>query len=432
METLRQPTTNFSPPLRLNASPETPTKVYAFDLGIARQYAVEHGSAYLKDFLRDVRYYTGETYGKLSADVYNHEIHDSHSGHSEIGFWRGTEWVPARNSYAKVANDLTKPEWYRHRAQRDWQWVLNIESKLNQTPGQENIPWVDLSPTAYKVSLEERRDANFNLHSFARVHWRSGNKLVSVAHRNYLSESSQPEFFKLLTGKEATVEEMLGRVEDLKEGLTVTDVPALAQNIYNATPEQFKVHIPEEEQDMKDVQDIENILTSTQPLLLDLYRQMMDQYVPNTRVLKSFKRWEMLVKAMAKGEAIDLEAIQHIGRSAPDRKKALIALRRFEDMAYEPGKNDCGNGVGMGNLTGGGKVRLPGTVLALSGSSLTEQSKNDPNYWHEGECINPECAHPKGEKLVVGPCKICRDCDSEITFKEKLTIFSGSKPGARS
>lgn len=448
METLRQPTTDFYPHthnnlvsldryrqtrdvgkslIQITPSQEASTKVYAFDLGVARQYALQHGYSYKNDFLKDVRYYANETYGKVSADVYSHEIKDREDGHSEIGFYRGTEWVSANESYAKVANDVTKPEWYRLRAQRDWQWVLNIEAKLNETKGQEDIPWVDVSPTAYKVSLEERRKANFNLHSFARVHWRSGNKLVSVAYRNYLDESSQPEFFKALTGKDSTTGEMLGKVENLKEGVAVTDVNNIAQAIYDATPKHQRVEIPEEEKDMKDKKEMKDYMHMTQPLLDSLYNQMVNPRVSNARVLENFKTWEKMLKALTKGETVDIDAIRYSHKSTLHKKRAQKELQRFQMMDYNPGRNDCGNGVGMniGNRrTDGRRSMIPGSSVSVGLDSDEERAKRDPLYWKPipQECVDPGCSH-KGHKVTVGPCNICIDCEERHTQKAKLRSY---------
>ena len=145
---------------------ETSITPFAFDLSREYELAQEYGGNYKKYFIENAHYYAKESYGRVPVSEYEHKILTFSDGSAKLVL--GPDNMSARQSYLEPALDISKPEWYRKRSMADVKWVDSIQLQLAEAS--EGDTFIDISPTEYGVSVEERKKWGYGYHSFARVH----------------------------------------------------------------------------------------------------------------------------------------------------------------------------------------------------------------------------------------------------------------------
>lgn len=324
---------------------------FSFDLSVERELILRYGDDYWEHFRSNAIYYANETYGKVREDQYKHEVFKKDHGY-EVGYWIGKQWVDARNSYAQVAQDVTRPAWVRRRALGDVKWVDSILKHLNN--GDFHKILVDLSPTEFEIPLEERKREQFNKHSFVRLHEvqeEEGRlRLVSTPLRNYLCLEEQEKLFQILTGKFIEGKKLLGTVEVLNPDTDVNLVWQNIQELYSNTPLERKITIPKEDYFQKTTEEMKEVLDLLDGYLQGIFKLMKNHSVAEEVIEKQFHAWETAVRKLIRGEEIDKEFFANFNPDSLLQKKvqgASVIQNIVRD--YRPEANDCpGSGSGFG------------------------------------------------------------------------------------
>ena len=362
---------------------------FAFDL--SREYALaqEFGSGYKKLFIENAHYYAKESFGKVPVSEYEHKIMTLSDGRSRLVL--GPDNTSARKSYLDPALDTSKPEWYRKRSMGDVRWVDSMEEKLQDAV--EGDTFIDLSPTEYDVSVEERKKWGYGYHSFARVHKvvveGGQKKLVSRAVRNYLDAPEQEELFKNLTGKEARVDQLLGRVEKVNPATSQAYIKAISEKLYDITPGDRKIIPPQEiVGQIKSEEEMDDALLKIDVWLMAIY-EMMEWGEDPQVVLEKFRGWENAVKDYIDGKDI-LEKFEDITidemRIAIYGGNALVT--DLVGREYEAGMNGCGLGSGLNEV--------PRTYNVMTYESMTATSGPGEN------CPEIKCGGTKEDGTPCG------------------------------
>lgn len=349
--------------LKLNAFPDgshdllpTPESVpqksapFAFDLGREYQLAQEYQEGYRKYFIENAHYYAKESYGRVPVSEYEHKIMESYEG---LILTLGPDNQPAERSYMQPVVDASKPEWYRRRSMGDVRWVQQMQVLLQDS--QDGDTFVDLSPTEFDVTARERKQWGYGYHSFVRIHrvtTKNGQKkLVSRAVRNYLDGPEQEALFSQLTGEKAEVGDMLGKVEKVNPGMSQAYINALAETLYDNTPEDRKIIPPPEYLiNIKTEREMDDKLRKIDAWLAVIYG-MMQEGVSKSQILDEFRGWENAVRAYVAGET---DFVEFEGMTTEEVRGAISqnsgTIVEYKNKEYETGANGCGLGSGFGDI----------------------------------------------------------------------------------
>lgn len=371
--------------------PEKETKQstpFAFNLGHEYQLAKEYGGNYKKYFIENAHYYAKESYGRVPVSQYEHKIRENEDGSIQLVL--GPDNKSARNSYLEPALDTSKPEWYRKRSMGDVRWVDSMQKVLKDA--EEGDTFIDLSPTEFNVSAQERKEWGYGYHSFARIHRvvteeNGQKKLVSRAVRNYLDATEQEILFEQLTGEKIGVSEMLGRVKKVNPGISQGYIRSLADKLYENTPHVRKIIPPPEyTEHIKNEREMDTALKKIDVWLEAVY-EMIERGESPQDILKSFRGWENAVKDYVEGksnltefENVSVDNIQReIYRTGP-----LIST--YIERQYEPGSNGCGLGSGFSETTTNKDPMTYQSMTKTTESSCPEiKCKKCPWKANEGE-----------------------------------------------
>lgn len=338
----------------------------AFDLGVELKYIQEFGDSYQPFFDKNALYYIMEAYGHVPKVVYEHSVLEDADGN--ITLYIDALHKSARESYQEPVG-FDAPQWYTDRAQKDYQTVVNLEDQLKGAT--DGDIFVEVSPTEYDITVEEREKCGFGHHSFVRVHQLSRNErgekiLVSRALREYLDLGGHEQLFKTLTDVQITGENLIGTVAKLRPDLNVHDiqsdtdinsVQSLIDELYACTPEATKIIPPEEDLYFSTSQHVKDQFDLQKDWLQEIFVMLREG--PDSEsvaawqqeVERKFHGWEMAMKTL----------VQNKG-TVPDIPQELIAAGMpvgdfrdyFMSMDYSAGSSSCGNGSGFGMEMGGG------------------------------------------------------------------------------
>lgn len=349
---------------------ETPQKSapFAFDLGREFELTQKFGNSYKKHFLENAHYYAKESYGRVPVSEYEHKILENEDGSVSLAL--GPDDQSARDCYLAPAQDTSKPDWYRRRSVGDVRWVDSMQNALYGA--EEGDTFVDLSPTEFNVSVEERKAWGYGYHSFVRVHKvvveGGQKKLVSRAVRNYLDAPEQEELFEKLAGERMDASEMLGVVAKVDNGTSQGLIKALADELYQSTPDGRKIIPPEEYiKNIKSEQEMDCELQKVDAWLTVVFEMMQKGESP-AKIVKHFRGWENAIRDYVEGKN-DLAQFENITiegmREAVSSGNPLIT--NFTDRAYAPGANGCGLGSGFGTERNDGVMDYESMTKATEG-----------------------------------------------------------------
>ena len=324
---------------------------FAFDLGREYQLTQEYGDNYKKYFVENAHYYAKESYGRVPVSEYEHGIIERPDGNIELVL--GPDNVSARESYMVPATDRAKPDWYTRRSAADVKWVEQMQKALKDATVGDTF--IDLSPTEFNVSVEERKKWGYGHHSFIRLHRmvvESGKKkLISRAVRNYLDVPEQEVVYEQLTGEKVDISEMLGRVEKVNPGISQGYIKALSDKLYKNTPTERKIVPPDEyTKNVKNEQEMDSSLFKIDPWLEVVFEMMKNGEDPSN-ILKKFRGWENAVRDYVKGESNFTEfdgMTAELIKAAMFRKDSIVTS--YMDRTYETSASGCGFGSGFSEL----------------------------------------------------------------------------------
>lgn len=390
---------------------QTEKRPFAFDLGRERELIQLYGDAYKDFFVAQAHYYAKESYGKVPKVEYSHDIERKMDGSVKLQFGPNGDY--AEKSYGEPVFDEELPEWYRRRAGADVRWTLSLQKKL--TNAKPDDTFIDLSPTEFGVSIEERKKWGFGWHSFVRVHKviideNGKEKLISRGIRNYLDLPEQRKLFEDLTGEKIKEgEDMLCKVGNLKPGVEPGHIDKKIKELWNATPLSRRLW-PEEDQLQKSEEEMDTKLVNLDKWLEGIF-YLMKHNAQEWRIEKEFHGWENAVKAAVEEEKFDFKMLGEIdARAFIDHRldERVGVIQEFIDREYKPGTNGCGFGSGF---------RGRGNVEVRSGKmdylSIT-QDEDNYSFDQPGPCRT--C----GRDVLCGPCKMCESCDKRARAGESL------------
>lgn len=399
---------------------------FAFDLTRERELIQSYGDEYKEFFKAQAHYYAKETYGKVPIIQFQHEIKRDEEGNVTI-MYGGDRQTIARESYLQPALDESLPLWLRERALKDYEGVVALEAGLEEA--ELGDTFVDISPTAFEISFEERVKWNFGHHSFLRLHQLmeidGKEQLVSFNMRNLLDEPEQYELFTRLTGADISQEEtLLGLVGKLKPELQLGHVEKIAQTLYDQTPEDRKI-VDESDQVVLSDQLMEKGLQELDPWV-DIVYEMMKQRMSKKAITTMFQGWEKAVKAMVDGEEIDTKFlkflhefnIENFVQSIDDDE--FYSGTPFDDYIsrdYSAGASSCGDGSGFSDMGEeymfGGNSNSSYLVSAENNYQMATKLQKIWNYDKKGECKSKKSRRCKKQYPYggLGPCFICLECE---------------------
>lgn len=309
-----------------------PRQPFSFDLASEQANIQNYGFGYLPIFLENAYYYAGETYGRIPITEYYHDI----NGQGQIGFYRGGVFQRARDVYQKVAEDVSLPDWYRERAWRDVRWTEGVESSLPDL--EQGKVAFDLSPRPYSISLEEAKKWGCGTQGFARFHEvgeiGGRKKLISQGIRNYLPQEDQLELFGHLTGEETNLDDILGRVELLKEGVTPKTAYQEIAELSKKAVEEGRAEISEGDVFHREAWQVREHFNSLEWWARRVFFRMTNPLASKADITRLFQGWEMAMKDLIEGRTLQI-----------DREDLVTDYLR---KAYRPGRNSCGFGAGFG------------------------------------------------------------------------------------
>lgn len=370
----------------LNTTESQKSVPFAFDLGREYRLAQEHGAKYQKYFLENAHYYAKESYGRVPVSEYEHKIIENEDGEVQLAL--GPDNVSARESYLAPALDDSKPDWYKKRSMGDVRWVEQMQKALEK--GNVGDVFVDVSPTEFNVTLEERKKWGFADHSFARLHTvvieNGQKKLISRAIRTHLDEEQHPIFYKQLTGEDVDVTQMLGRVEKVNPDITPAYVRFLSE----------KLHPLSDQEKTKSETEMDQALIKIDPWLMTVYEMMQIKKSP-AEIVKYFRGWENAVRDYVEGKS-ELKQFENITlegmRSAMQNGSGLVA--NYVNRVYQPGANGCGLGSGFGAEREEGVMTYESMTKATEGDCPEIRCKKCP--WKASEKEAQEIADGKRDK----------------------------------
>lgn len=330
-------------------------KPFAFDLASEYDWIQQYGDGYKQVFFENAWYYAKESYGKVPVVQYEHKVKIAPDGRARLTFGPGDG--DAAESYRAPAYNPELPLWYRERAYSDAEFAEAMNTEL-LTASLDDV-FIDLSPTEYDVTLDERKKWGFGTHSFIRAHqfvFENGKaKLVSKGMRNYLNEPEQYALLERLTGQ-AFSGGILGSVAKLTPGMTIGQIDAIAKELYDQTPEERKLKPLEDDTVYKSDQEMNTIFTSFERVLVGVYL-LIQRRRPKSFIQKTFQIWEKAVQAATRGEEIDWEFFENFDPEAllEYESSSRFAydsspLGEYALRTYTPGTNGCGLGSGFGDM----------------------------------------------------------------------------------
>jgi len=378
---------------------------FAFDLGREFELTQKFGNAYKRHFMENAHYYAKESYGRVPVSEYEHKIMEKEDG--SVTLTLGPDNQLAWDCYLAPAQDPSKPDWYKKRSMGDVRWVDAIQKALSGA--KEGDTFIDLSPTEFNVTVEERKAWGYGYHSFARIHKivveNGQKKLVSRAIRNYLDAPEQEELFEKLAGERVAVSEMLGVVAKVDGGISQGYIKALSEELYQRTPEERKIIPPEEYvKNVKSEQEMERELQKIDTWLTVVF-EMMQRGESPVKIVNQFRGWENAVRDYVEGKE-NLKQFENI--TLDGMREAVVSgnplLTKFVNREYTPGANGCGLGSGFG------VERNDGTMSYDSMTKATEGDCPEIKCGNKEKRCNWKASESEVDEIVSGRLTKCPKC----------------------
>lgn len=337
-------------------------------------------------FKAQAEYYANESYAKLGAVTYTHDLVNYNN---RLELWIGPMGKGAYESYLdgamKVTND-PRMRWYKDRCLKEAFAILDWENKINKIGG--DAIFVDISPAPFEVSSAELDGTMFGNHSFIRVHQvvldENGKpQLFSRAHRTELSPEGLEAVNKLLTNEDIACSALLGRFSQLDKSrlsgirnqdgifdIRGNDIAILVEKIIRSQ-EKREANNNDLQKFLKNAQVIGSNNSSesvTKKKMEDYFetlksvlRKVFDGMIKlischpeqassyEESIKKDFQIWEMMLQDLISGKS-SVSTIS-TNKQADERgnhdMEAMLAY--YQARQYMPSFNSCGTGSGFGS-----------------------------------------------------------------------------------
>lgn len=435
-------------------------KPLAFDLSdeLRRiQKLLEQGEdpeKYWQFFQAQAEYYANESYAKLGAVTYTHELVNYGN---KLKLWIGPMGKGAYESYLDGAEKVTDDpgmRWYKDRCFKEAYAILDWEKKINEI-GRDEI-FVDISPAPFEVSSDKLNDTMFGKHSFIRVHQvvidENGRpQLFSRAHRTELSPEGLEVVNKLLTNENITCSDLLGRFSQLDKSwlsgirnqdgicdIRDNDIAILVEKIIRS---QEKREADNNKNSQKNIEsnnssksvtkeEMENYFAALEPVLKKTFNAMIklincrpeDKGFFKEIIETEFRTWEMMLQDLISGK----NSTTLVSRNShTPRSKDIADLNamyaRIQSQRYVPNFNSCGAGSGFGSVRFipqySGFVYPYGAISEIfnSGKNYLEDPNlcrctkggSKPHFHCPGKKNGRPCKHPIRVGLGIKRCSKC-------------------------
>ncbi len=377
---------------------------FAFDLGREYQLTQKFGNKYRSHFIENAHYYAKESYGRVPISEYEHKIMENEDGSVYLAL--GPDNQSARDCYLVPAQDRSKPEWYRRRSMGDVRWVDAMQEAVGGA--KEGDTFVDLSPTEFGVTVEERKAWGYGYHSFARIHKivveNGQKKLISRAVRNYLDAPEQEMLFEKLAGERVAVDALLGVVAKVDSGTSQSYIRSLSDELYENTPEERKIHPPKEYlQNVKNEQEMDRELQKVDAWLAVVFEMMQKGESP-AKIVSHFRGWENAVRDYVE----DKSTLSEFENITVDEMRVAIAtgsaiVTHFVNREYAPGANGCGLGSGFGAERNDG-------IMTYESMTNTEGNCPEIKCGNKEKRCNWKASESEADEITAGRLTKCPKC----------------------
>lgn len=370
-------------------------KPLAFDLSdeLKRiQKLLEYGKnpeKYWQFFQAQAEYYANESYAKLGAVTYTHELVNYGN---KLKLWIGPMGKGAYESYldgAKKVTDDPRMRWYKDRCFKEAYAILDWENQINEI-GRDAI-FVEISPAPFEVSSDELNGTMFGNHSFIRVHQvvidENGRpQLFSRAHRTELSPQGLEAVNKLLTNENITCSDLLGRFSQLGKNwlngiknqdgicdIRDNDIAILVEKIIRRQEKIEPINNKNSQKNLKNGQNIvsnnssesvtkeemENYFAALEPVLRKAFDSMIglincrpeEASFYEESIEKDFRTWEMMLQDLISGKSSTISVSRNSHTPRPNDRADLNAMyARIQSQRYVPNFNSCGAGSGFSSM----------------------------------------------------------------------------------
>ncbi len=426
-------------------------KPFAIDLADelrkTRQLTIEgrDPEVYWDFFRSQAEYYANESYAKLGAIEFRHDLVNDFG---RLKMWIDPMGKGAHESYSEAAEKVSsnpKLEWYKDRCQTEADAILQWEELLMKHGSGRSL--IDISPAPFEVPDEYLEGTMFGTHSFIRLHQLVYDEETGVpyvfsrAHRTHLPPEELEKAFEIFTGDKVNWRQLLGTFAPIHESLKISDIREqdIAISVERIIEKmERKSGIPEPVSTQRTKEDMRRHYE----VLLPALRQVFDQMVTDRssgesedaflqRLVLGFQTWEKMLVGRLNGEWGQIEAGMDSGANQPnvDNTQKLQEMYYFyQQQEYRPQANGCGTGSGASSTWTESSLSTPsygvlfGTSSVLSGVMNTEGlslSSNQKKYKFDNEGTCNECG--KSHKIVglLGPCLVCRSCQIEYDAGRK-------------
>lgn len=421
-------------PSLISESRPTP---FALNLRTEYNWIRRFGESYKPFFFAEAHYYAKEAIGKVPRVIYEHDIIGDEF--SAAVLYIKSLRKTARESYFEPVTDTALPQWFRNRARKDYDVVVELERRL-ETAKVGDV-FIDCSPTEFDIPIEERNKFQYDWHSFVRLYQLKEEggqkKLIARAIRHYLPREEQAILYAQLTGKRLPGKQLLGNVgklvaqipiQDIENDQDIASVQKLISRLDALTPPERR--LPSQPNNSASNEEMNRYLKTTNSLLEAVFHRLLSDVRPGetrkefeAEVVELIHAWEQAIKARVDGntsseEDYFLESTTHheILSNFHSDQPEYATLQHYRLKEYRPAGGDCGSGSGFGsspeealslqvptrisgkmdhgNLTSRfGENRYPDYHCPSCGTKIQGELKDRPETWIK-HCPNANCRQP--------------------------------------
>jgi hypothetical protein len=449
-------------PQTLAVVKEKPLAIDLSDEFVKIQRLIQSGGNpedYWQFFKAQAEYYANESYAKLGAVEYTHDIV---ADDNWLKLWIAPMGKGAYESYLdgaqKVDPNQESLAWYRERCKKEAESILALEDLIN-THGSGAV-YVDISPAPFEVSQEFLEGTMFGSHSFVRVHQviideNGASKLFSRAHRTEVPPELLEKINHLLTGEGINWQNLLGKFSFLhpnwiracsRDGvfdIRNSDISILVEKIISSQEKQIEIS-PDAKQNggsnlTKEIMSIH--YEELEPVLKSVFNDMVRMAKTDPRfhedssqqVAKKFQTWEKMLQAMISGDweknlAPKKESRQYDKYQEPNLESMYLY---YQTQTYMPSFNGCGTGSGFAFPSSGALYSIsPQFAGIMSYWGLTKLSYNGENYLEDPNLCRCEKAkgphfHCPGKIKVSKKGKLKKGVESVAQCNHAIRVGLG-------
>lgn len=346
--------------------------------------------SYWEFFRSQAEYYANESYAKLGAVEYTHDLVNDNG---QVRMWITPMGKGAYESYKEAADKVANTEalsWYKNRSQIEADEILKWEELIMKHQGTKVL--VDVSPAPFDVPEEHLEGTMFGTHSFIRLHQlvydEQGKPYVfSRAHRTHLPPEQLEVVSEMLTSEKIPWQQLLGSMNTLHSSLKMVDSFGKPTDIRN---QDIAVSVDRLIARLEEQAGLPETVSSTgktkeemnghyrvlEPVLRQVFDEMArgprmaeseDSFME--RLIRDFQTWEKMLAGRLSGEWTQVAATmtqetehEHINGGTQMQEMYYY----YSQQEYQPESNGCGTGSGA-SRSGSLKTVFSGIVPSFSG-----------------------------------------------------------------